>query len=84
MQVITSSSAVNSYLITDLVNSNEQNVSGYRSSVDKPEEWMQYYGWKAHVVQPGDQDANYGRFTDPFPSRELDNIRRAFFVSASK
>lgn len=89
-----------SLLITDVVNSKEQQAVSFRSSMDFPEHQLAAHGFHAQlVVQPGDAAANYGRFTRPFPPRSLPldpaslpatapsidaDIRRVYLIRAAK
>lgn len=47
---------------------------------DEPEELFARYGIKAEAVQPGEPAADYGRWPDPVPPREVTDVRRVFFV----
>ncbi|MFI1889332.1 class I SAM-dependent methyltransferase [Streptomyces jumonjinensis] len=47
---------------------------------DEPEALFERYGFDARAVQPGEPDADYGRWPDPVPPREVRDVRRVFFV----
>jgi O-methyltransferase involved in polyketide biosynthesis len=86
MNEINAASAPDSMICIDLVNTLEKDACSFRSSVDQPEIWLHDFGWRADLVlQPGDEGANYGRFTKPFPPRSSQpDCRRAFLVQATK
>ncbi|WP_447002184.1 SAM-dependent methyltransferase [Saccharothrix isguenensis] len=47
---------------------------------DEPEALFARHGIDAVAVQPGDPEADYGRWPDPVPPREVRDVRRVFFV----
>lgn len=47
---------------------------------DEPEALFDAYGITAQAVQPGEPSAHYGRWPDPVPPRDVENVRRVFFV----
>ncbi|MFE0251245.1 SAM-dependent methyltransferase [Streptomyces sp. NPDC059010] len=47
---------------------------------DEPEALFEQYGFDTRAVQPGEPDADYGRWPDPVPPREVTDVRRVFFV----
>ncbi|MER6423329.1 SAM-dependent methyltransferase [Streptomyces sp. NPDC001137] len=47
---------------------------------DEPEALFERYGFDVRAAQPGEPDADYGRWPDPVPPREVKNVRRVFFV----
>ena len=47
---------------------------------DEPEELFAGHGITATAVQPGEPDADYGRWPDPVPPRDETEVRRVFFV----
>ncbi|WP_406690558.1 SAM-dependent methyltransferase [Saccharopolyspora sp. ID03-671] len=47
---------------------------------DEPEELFAQYGFDVRAVQPGEPDADYGRWPDSVPPREVPEVRRVFFV----
>jgi methyltransferase (TIGR00027 family) len=51
---------------------------------DTPEKFLSHYGWQSEVFQPGDEGANFGRYTEPSLPREVPNVMRAFLVKANK
>lgn len=77
-----------SRLGVDLISSKSLEYKPYkgyfRFGCDSPEELLSNYGWQAEVSQPGDEGANFGRYIERFPSREIPNVMRAFLVKAEK
>ena len=49
-----------------------------------PETLFGEHGWKAEVIQPGEQEANYGRWPYPVASRKVTGIPRMFLVRAQR
>ncbi|MFF8773591.1 class I SAM-dependent methyltransferase [Kitasatospora sp. NPDC015120] len=47
---------------------------------DEPEALFDQYGFEVEALQPGDRGANFGRWPDPVPPREVKDVRRVFFV----
>jgi len=47
---------------------------------DEPERLFAQYGFDVRAVQPGEPEADYGRWPDPVPPREKTAVRRVFFV----
>ena len=47
---------------------------------DEPEELFASHDITATAVQPGEPDADYGRWPDPVPPRDETEVRRVFFV----
>lgn len=47
---------------------------------DQPEALFDRYGFTVRASQPGEQGADFGRWPDPVPAREVNNVRRVFFV----
>ncbi|MFE2757580.1 SAM-dependent methyltransferase [Actinosynnema sp. NPDC059335] len=47
---------------------------------DEPEALFARHGFEAVAHQPGDPEADYGRWPDPVPPREVADVRRVFFV----
>ena len=88
LQTISQISAMNSYIGLDLVNvkSSEQELyQGYfRSGFDFPEELLAEYDWKAEITQPGNEGANFGRYTDKLPPRDVPDVERVFLIKAHK
>ena len=88
LETISQLSPINSYLGLDLVNVKSieyEPYKGYfRSGFDEPEELLAEYGWKAEVTQPGDEGANFGRYTNRLPPRDVPDVERVFLVKAYK
>ncbi|GAA3193604.1 MULTISPECIES: class I SAM-dependent methyltransferase [Streptomyces] len=47
---------------------------------DEPEALFAQYGFDVHASQPGETGADYGRWPDPVPPRDVAAVRRVFFV----
>lgn len=85
-------SATNSRLGADLVNlkflqnyQKEFAVGKYwHFGCDNPEKLFASYGWKASVIHPGEEDTGFNRFNRKYPSRNVPNVERTFWVRASK
>ena len=96
MGIVNELSAEGSSLCIDLINGKEKEACSFRSSVDHPESWIASLGGEGHrwdtqvAIQPGDEVANYGRFSRPFPPRlgqpgaPAEEGRRAFLVIANR
>lgn len=55
----------------------------WRFGTDFPEKLFADYGWKAIVIQPGDEEANFGRYHQKLPPLKIPNLRRSFLIRAS-
>jgi methyltransferase (TIGR00027 family) len=55
-----------------------------RFGTDTPETLFAETGWQATVAQPGDEDANYGRWSFPVVPRGLPGVPRSFLVAARR
>lgn len=88
LATISQLTSVDSYLGLDLVNAKgieyEPYKGYFRSGFDVPEELLAEYGWLAEVIQPGDEGANFGRYTDKFSPRDVMGVARVFLVKAHK
>ncbi|CAG7617461.1 SAM-dependent methyltransferase [Actinacidiphila bryophytorum] len=51
---------------------------------DEPEELFARHGFAADVVQPGEPGADFGRWPDPVPPRDLPDLYRVFLVSGRR
>ncbi|MBE9229940.1 SAM-dependent methyltransferase [Phormidium sp. LEGE 05292] len=51
---------------------------------DRPEDLLLNYGWDATVIQPGENGANFGRYSEHQPSRDIPGTRQVFLVTAKK
>jgi methyltransferase (TIGR00027 family) len=51
---------------------------------DEPETLFDAHGYKVRAVQPGDPEADYGRWPDPVPPRGETGVRRVFFVHGTR
>ncbi|MCT9935138.1 SAM-dependent methyltransferase [Planotetraspora sp. A-T 1434] len=47
---------------------------------DTPEQLFAEFGFDVRAVQPGDPEADFGRWPDPVPDRSVPDVRRVFFV----
>ncbi|MFI6768964.1 SAM-dependent methyltransferase [Streptomyces sp. NPDC050355] len=47
---------------------------------DEPEALFDRYGYEVRAVQPGEPEADFGRWPDPVPERDVKDVRRVFFV----
>ncbi|MBC1240999.1 SAM-dependent methyltransferase [Nostoc punctiforme FACHB-252] len=85
---ITQLSNPGSWLLTDFISSFfiKQETKGlseyWKYGCDEPEKLLSVYNWQASVVQAGDEEANYGRFTLKLPPRNVINAPHYFFVKA--
>lgn len=52
--------------------------------IDNPESWLASQGWHARVVEPGEPEANHGRWPFPVRHRSVSGIPRTFFVVADR
>lgn len=52
------------------------------SSIDEPEAFLAEYGWRATVVEPGEDGAHFGRWPFPLIPRSVSGVPRTFFVTA--
>jgi methyltransferase (TIGR00027 family) len=55
-----------------------------RFGTNAPETLMGRHGWEADVTQPGEEGANYGRWSRPMVPRELPGLPRSFLVKARR
>ncbi|MGW6394931.1 SAM-dependent methyltransferase [Streptomyces sp. NPDC055103] len=51
---------------------------------DEPEQLFARHGFDVRAVQPGDPEADFGRWPDPVPPREVKEVRRVFFVEGRR
>ncbi len=51
---------------------------------DEPEALLYRHGWKADVTRPGEEEANFGRWPNPAPSRWTAGFPQAFLVRAQR
>jgi methyltransferase (TIGR00027 family) len=56
----------------------------WRFGNDDPEAFLAAHGWQSQVIQPGDADANYGRWPHPVPPRNLRESPHSFLVIGRK
>lgn len=47
---------------------------------DEPEALFDTYGFDVTATQPGEPGADFGRWPDPVPDRDVRDVRRVFFV----
>jgi methyltransferase (TIGR00027 family) len=55
-----------------------------RSAMDEPEAALGPLGWRVTVVQPGEDGANFGRWSYPVTPRSQPNVPRSFFITAER
>jgi methyltransferase (TIGR00027 family) len=88
LKSVSNLSTQGSFLGADLINVKSLEYEPYkgyfRFGCDTPEKLLSNYGWQAEVIQPGDADANFGRYTEPSPAREVPDVMRVFLVRARK
>jgi O-methyltransferase involved in polyketide biosynthesis len=54
------------------------------SSIDEPEAFLAECGWRATVVEPGEDGAHFGRWPFPLIPRSVSGVPRTFFVTARR
>ncbi|MPY58094.1 SAM-dependent methyltransferase [Streptomyces spongiae] len=52
----------------------------WRFGSDEPEALFEQYGFDVEATQPGEPGADFGRWPDPVPARDVKDVRRVFFV----
>ena len=82
-------SMTGSYLGADLVNikaleGDDKMRKHWRSGFDEPEKLFAAHGWRASVIQPGDEGADFGRYTNKLPPRTVPDAKRVFLIRATK
>jgi methyltransferase (TIGR00027 family) len=91
---ISDNAAPGSVLATDLISASflsgpwmkerqrtmESRGIGWQFGTDDPEGLLGAYGWMAQVTQPGDEGANYGRWSLPVLPRDVPNVPRMFLT----
>ena len=55
-----------------------------RFGTNDPEKLMAHHGWEADVTQPGEGEANYGRWPRLMVPREVPGLPRSFLVKARR
>jgi methyltransferase (TIGR00027 family) len=56
----------------------------WRFGTDYPQQLFANYGWTTKIIQPGDEEANFGRYPKKLPPLEIPNLRRLFLIRASR
>jgi methyltransferase (TIGR00027 family) len=56
----------------------------WRFGTDDPEGFFGQHGWAATVIQPGEPEANYDRWSYPVAPREMQGIPRSFLARARR
>ncbi|TLS44661.1 SAM-dependent methyltransferase [Streptomyces montanus] len=51
---------------------------------DDPEALFAGHGYDVQAVQPGEEGADYGRWPDPVPPRDVRDVRRVFLVHGTR
>ena len=54
---------------------------GWYWGTDDPEQFFGEFGWETAAVQPGEESANFGRWSDPVFPRAQRELPRSFFVT---
>jgi methyltransferase (TIGR00027 family) len=86
--------APGSNVAADIVNADALNLRSMRGLLDvfagwgcpwlfgtnDPERLFAQHGMRMRAVQPGDAEADFGRWPDPVPPREQAGVRRVFFT----
>ena len=55
-----------------------------RFGTNDPEALFGEHGWEAEVIQPGESEANYGRWPYPVAPRRMSGVPRLFLVRAQR
>jgi methyltransferase (TIGR00027 family) len=55
-----------------------------RFGTNDPETLLARHGWEAEVTQPGEEGANYGRWSMPMTPRRVPGLPRSFLVKARR
>jgi methyltransferase (TIGR00027 family) len=89
LQKISDLSTTRSWIGADLINAKMLQephswAKYWLFGCDSPEQLFARYGWKASVVQPGDEGVHYNRFKKRRPPREVPDVARNFFITAEK
>jgi methyltransferase (TIGR00027 family) len=88
LESISNLSTRGSQLGIDLINVKSLEYGPYKGyfqfGTDDPEKLLFHYGWQAEVTQPGNDGANFGRYVEPLPPLEVQDVMRAFLVKANK
>ncbi|MGI0494930.1 class I SAM-dependent methyltransferase [Alkalinema pantanalense CENA528] len=88
LQAVSNLALPGSQLGLDLINLQSLEYGPYQGyfqfGTDTPEQLLSQYGWRAEVVQPGEADANFDRYVEPVPPREVPNVMRVFLARADK
>jgi methyltransferase (TIGR00027 family) len=97
LQTISNLSVAGSYLGADFVSLKSVEVAElareedrgrvlryWQFGSDRPEDLLADYGWSASVLQPGDEEVNFGRYTEKPPVRGIPNTRHIFLVRARR
>lgn len=65
-----------------VLNGSHEWAKYWQSSCDHPESFLANYGWKALVIQPGEEGTAFGRYTHQFSDRSVPDTEHIFFVTA--
>jgi O-methyltransferase involved in polyketide biosynthesis len=55
-----------------------------RFGTNDPEALFAEHGWEAEVIQPGESEADYGRWPYPVAPRQMPGVPRLFLVRARR
>lgn len=88
LESVSNLSSSGSRLGVDLINVKNLEYEAFKGyfqfGTDTPEKLLSRYGWQAEVTQPGEEGANFGRFDEPLPPREVADVMRIFLIKADK
>lgn len=56
----------------------------WRFATDEPEVLLAEYGWRAQVIQPGEERANFGRWPYPVLARQIQGCPRSLLAIAQR
>jgi methyltransferase (TIGR00027 family) len=88
LESVSNLSTPGSQLGVDLINVKSLEYEPYKGyfqfGSDTPEKLLSFYGWQSEVTQPGDEGANFARYVEPLPPREVLDVMRVFLVKAHK
>ena len=58
--------------------------ASWQGTMDDPQAFLEERGWSATAIEPGEEDANYGRWPFPVIPRSVPDVPRGWFVAAQK
>lgn len=88
LESVSNLSTHGSQLCVDLISVKSLEYGPYKGyfqfGIDTPENLLSNYGWQSEVIQPGEDGANFGRYTESLPPRDVAGVMRVFLIKASK